>query len=122
MSGDLKRPTFAGMSVCLLPHLLQRIGKPPDAGPKMSNNTVMSGDSKRCQTNPMSVGLLLCLLRKIEREGEMFFFCSFATQTGISGILDFIKPRRGVSAFLALSLQYASKIPKQIERVQMWRA
>ena len=69
----------------------------------------------------MSVGLLLCLLQKIERISQMFCFRSFATQTGISGILDCIKPRRGESAFLALSLHYSSETPKLSEQLLMWR-
>jgi len=77
---------------------------------------------KANRDHTMSVGLLLCPLQKIERISQMFCFCSFATQTGISGILDGIKLRRGSSSFLALSLYYYSRIPKALENAFMWRA
>jgi len=51
----------------------------------------------------------------------MSSFCSFATQTGIGGMLDSIKPRRGSSAFLALSLHHSSRIPKCMCDLHMWR-
>jgi len=47
MSGDpQKRLICFTMSLCPLLRLLQGFQQPPDARPKMSNNTVMSGDAK----------------------------------------------------------------------------
>jgi len=122
MSRDLKRPIFSRMSAGLLFCLLQRHREHFDAGPKMSNNTVMSGDSKSWQ-EPLHVCLSASApLQKRIAEMNMSFFRSLATQTGTSGILDCIKPRRGSSAFIALSLQYSPRISKQLVEDCMWRA
>ena len=78
--------------------------------------------SKANRNHFMSLGLLLRLLQKMEQCLQMSFSRPLAPQTGISGILDGIRPCRGSSAFLALSLHYSSRISKWKSSLHMWRA